>query len=1088
MDRYSKYCIATLILAILVVPLAITDRMVAASNGDPLEWYKTRRGVLHTESSLVDPDTTWPEGLGTLYPFENDASLDIGFSKFGELINGYDEIGMRYRGRDPFCRPEAIGKEAWLNGWLIELKYKSTLRTPSDRFVWAFALFADGTVWGGDWKTIGVHGGTGDGGGLGIDEKAVSGLGGRQTNAKVVTDPIRMLYDGPRRSVALLVNKIYDANVAGGAITLEWPVADLYITIIFNKVKKSVILLKDVCYRLPPKEPPIDVKLSNREQVDLGPLPDVKSYAHFWHQKFSTCYGGNWVNTKWILREYHETITVTQTDGYKVNDVMDLECPLKTKLPAIKGSEKVYVGNDLQTAGVDYEYVSGTTNPPGFTWDEYWENKAFLSIKWKRIVAKGAVIRLEYKNIMKELKKPEKMAAPFGDQVTHKETAESHYYDLAQYISVDKKFVVFKAFWPTLSSYMLDAWEQKFTTIHYPPLTEWCWEQDCATEPKVPFSIGQWDFMLSSEEHEKQFRAVEVLGMIDFHDADDHNAVDLNADGETPENQVDTEAYWQLQEVFNPWDLNDSTSNKQFRRQVEYFFTTTSTTSVTLQKVPEHETEWRDPDDKIFDGKDTEGGDTTTTPDVDPGDKYGGCEYWWMYCTFAEKVLVDGKLLKPSTTGITRDYTIDAGGKITFTTSVASGKKIKVLYSVKGGVVPFSDPSISVYDGWKANWEWIIVGRDSKAVDSAGAALVTEFFKNKQMPVLWSGLDMKDVTDGPTVPYVLVKLRTGETKDSYKAEDETVPCTGRSTLKDDWCRTVPVKSSNMISVGGMGVNMFTRYWNDFTNAYVEGSNVRALTCWSKNKIAYSGITDTVGYGVISTYKDIDGTVGFIIYGLTGEDTFWTSWWLWHFGWKLQKEPDCVTDIILKFDYTKLTPTPLTHDSVKYKPGYCFWEVVEALGTISEFDFVGLETAGATETKLIYQWTGSLAAETKVSFITATLEATFSERKIWLHGCWLWQDDLIAKILSGGVGGAPGGTIDYNIRQGHWSSSPFFMAKETPAPVVVVDGKKLTSTEFSIDWVGGTLTLAKGVSAAKYIYVKFNVKQPPIHKCSTLLNI
>jgi len=25
---------------------------------------------------------------------------------------------------------------------------------------------------------------------------------------------------------------------------------------------------------------------------------------------------------------------------------------------------------------------------------------------------------------------------------------------------------------------------------------------------------------------------------------------------------------------------------------------------------------------------------------------------------------------------------------------------------------------------------------------------------------------------------------------------------------------------------------------------------------------------------------------------------------------------------------------------KFKPGFCFWEVVEALGTISEFNFVG----------------------------------------------------------------------------------------------------------------------------------------------------
>jgi len=41
-----------------------------------------------------------------------------------------------------------------------------------------------------------------------------------------------------------------------------------------------------------------------------------------------------------------------------------------------------------------------------------------------------------------------------------------------------------------------------------------------------------------------------------------------------------------------------------------------------------------------------------------------------------------------------------------------------------------------------------------------------------------------------------------------------------------------------------------------------------------------------------------------------------------------QEPDCVTDIILKFDYTKLdvtAPTSGPWGSAKYKPGDCFWE-------------------------------------------------------------------------------------------------------------------------------------------------------------------
>jgi len=1046
---------------------------------DPAYWYATRNGVLATEKDLVDPDTGWPEGLGTLYPFETTASLSIGFSKFGEMIDPYVPIGMKYRDREIFTRIADVPMENWLNGWLIEIHYKSTLHSPPDRFVWAFALFADGTVAGKDWKTIGIDGGTGDGGGLGTDEQPISGLGGRQTNAKCVTDDIRILQDGPRRSVAVLVTHVYDVNIVGGSIQSQWQVVDIFFTIIFNKVKKNIIIIKDLCYKLPAKEPPMDIKFSNREQVDAGPSPDVKSYGHFWHQKFSTCYGGNMLKTKWILRENDEILTLDT--NYYVGKQMELECVKTTGKPAVKGSEKVYVNGVLQTAGVDYDYVSDgddkSPDPSHFGWDEYWENRAFVRIKWKKTILSGAEVKLQYKNIMKELKIPEKMAAPFGDQVIHKENPESHRYDLAQFISTDKKYVAFKAYWPTLSSYTLDGWMEKFKTIHTPGLVDWCSEVEMPLEPSVPFTIGQWDFMLDSST-ETQFRAVEVLGLVDFHDADDYNGNDLNNDG-TKENQVDTEVYWQLQEVFNPWDLNDATSNKQYRRLVEYFFTTASTSSVTLQNLATHATGWRDSHDYQLDGS-----DPTSSYDIDPAGKYLTYDYWYMYCTFAEKVLVDGKLLKAGV-----DYTTSLVGgktKITFTTPVSSGKKIKVLYSVEDGVVPFSDTSIT--NAWEANWEWIIVGRDAKAVDAAGAAMITEMFKNKQMPVLWSGLDMKDV--GATIPYVLVKLRTGDDTAAYKAEDETVPCTGRSTLKDDWCRTVPVKSSNMIGIGGPAANMFTRYWNDFTNAYWDGSAIRGLTCWSKNK--YTSTKGTTGYAVISTYKDIDGTVGFLVWGHYAEDTYWASWWLWHFGWKLQKEPDCVTDIILKFDYTKLNPSTLTHDSVKYKPGSCFWEVVEALGTISEFDFASLATAPATETKLVYEFEGTFttATEYTLSFISDAVTTGVTGVGIKLYGCWLIDGGNLVPDLIAKVGTYTG---DPNIKLGHWSCSPFFMAKgektDDPKPVVKfytgaawADPLGTAGSYATFDYVAGTLTIKHTAGLTK-VFVKFSVKQPPIHPCS-----
>ena len=92
-----------------------------------------------------------------------------------------------------------------------------------------------------------------------------------------------------------------------------------------------------------------------------------------------------------------------------------------------------------------------------------------------------------------------------------------------------------------------------------------------------------------------------------------------------------------------------------------------------------------------------------------------------------------------------------------------------------------------------------------------------------------------------------------------------------------------------------------------------------------------------GYAVISVYKDLNGTIGFIVWGATGTDTYYTSWILWNWlsenydghqlGLKLQELPDCMTTVVIEFDYAK-HPTSLL-----------FWSLVETLGTISEYNNV-----------------------------------------------------------------------------------------------------------------------------------------------------
>ena len=183
---------AAVFVVTIVLPMILVTPVAAA---DPANWYKTVNGNLSSDTY-------------TLYPYAA-TSLDVGFSKYGELINatgGNLGVGIQYPGfenvgtydqklgtsRDPFAN-ELVSQRFWINGWLINITYRDKLLmedpTKAYRNIWAFALFSDGLTVGGDWQT---H----------VSTPTV-GLGGRQTNRVAKTDDLRILYDGPRRFVAV---------------------------------------------------------------------------------------------------------------------------------------------------------------------------------------------------------------------------------------------------------------------------------------------------------------------------------------------------------------------------------------------------------------------------------------------------------------------------------------------------------------------------------------------------------------------------------------------------------------------------------------------------------------------------------------------------------------------------------------------------------------------------------------------------------------------------------------------------------------------------------------------------------------------
>jgi hypothetical protein len=240
------------------------------------------------------------------------------------------------------------------------------------------------------------------------------------------------------------------------------------------------------------------------------------------------------------------------------------------------------------------------------------------------------------------------------------------------------------------------------------------------------------------------------------------------------------------------------------------------------------------------------------------------------------------------------------------------------------------------------SYEWIIVGKEAATIDSLGAAYITEAFDStKEITVCAAGMDVNDTSFGPHTPFVMGGASSGNRSD-YRDS------LGRSGLQDDWCQRIymsagtqyvypgyAVSSSNMIFEGGPIAQLGTEYFNEFTDAFFasasyvvndtgQSNKILALSCWARN--ATGG-----GYATIGVYKDLNGTIGLVIWGYNGDDTYYASKWFWDgLGGQpgiqyLQTENRGVTSIVLKITYPATDPT---HPTVS---------IVERLGTISEKD-------------------------------------------------------------------------------------------------------------------------------------------------------
>jgi hypothetical protein len=523
--------------------MAIVPTMPAQAQ-DPDDWYMIVNGVLSSDTY-------------SLFPYE-EASMDIGFSKFGEMIAySWDTevgVGMQYHGyesvgtydqrfiienNDDVFANEQVPITDWMNGWLIDIKYTTAAGDP--REIWAFAQFSDSKAAGKDWITMPEL----------LDptdparplwqehppyanpdaDKYVPSLGtaykgGRKTNGIAETWPIEVLYDGPRKFIALTRTRIYDG---------ETPLVEIHITIVFDKAEKYVILLKDVKDLY--VKSPLNIQFGNRGEWDLLP----NSYVHFFTDEPVQVWDLNGDG------DIDEDERAKSHEFYR-NFMMENKYPKKW-------------WQDVDISQIPHMWDGQPFDP----WDAGWfetQNTTFTDL-W---------------HVDKNIK--------------------DHGYAVAQVIHTDFEHVGAHAVWPhpefwsVQNRINIGGVERSLMLTPLSRLLEWRrWlvDQDPVhpgfpqgllpdrdniwvkyddmtwprSEPSIPFIIYEHDFKLNYGITD-QYRIVSAYLMSDLHDGDDADI------GPGHANVIDREIRYMLDEIFNSWDLYKA-MHKETKRWVEYF-------------------------------------------------------------------------------------------------------------------------------------------------------------------------------------------------------------------------------------------------------------------------------------------------------------------------------------------------------------------------------------------------------------------------------------------------------------------------------------------------------------------------------------
>ena len=806
---------------------------------------------------LLDSDTY------TLYPYEEE-SISIGFSKYGEMIDGDTGLGLKYKGVDVFANG-AVPEEDWCSGWIMDIHFTDQTYLKN---IWAYALYSDFTQdgIGGPWQNF-------------QQSKDASATGdehgGRRTNGYAESDDIKILYDGPRKAIYLLNTTIYDKDEEQKGT----PLVSLTIQLVFDKVSKNVMEIKDI-KRIDNNKMtgPFQIEFSQRAEWDIGLSGASESYAEF--------YDG--IPTKYDKHPFYNTGTNHDDE------------PVNVSLCQIIGEENLVgyaafwpplISKWVDDVGALNRYAQKVDIPDLLDTMETYEYYVELPEDAFDLWPDG--VRETGSNEIEILLPTEPVAYPRGlgewsktpwvfkkdSNGYHRLTEGTEWYfdksvpdDGAVYIERfnwgwdDEFVVIFKRVMQGAEShqgiYALECMPWKgfeVSTMHD--------SLGMSNEPDTPIVIGEWDFDLNYDMEDSingewnsthQFRCVSVYGV-----TDNHNAVDPDQPGQAGNFRIDEEVVYQLNQIFNPWDLPDAVHLDSFR--------------------------WAQ--------KGTIGGNTITLSSHDTGaapHTVWVAPKWGYYCEDSEKVLVytgSGAIL------LERDEDYDlVGDTITLkpdTVTAYDGLLYKVLYSTRQ----------DSYDWHTGQFEWTVLGEASLPSDSLGASMLSSAWSDWKNIQCWvSGLDMQAYDLAPGIPSV---MRTFAESPPYLRYYHDYPVDNRTSFRDDWCtpddwagETIhpkAISSADLLIVGGPLANDAAMYFNDFTDSLIftgYGDGFYAPGCWARttqphyqgmdfvdvtaNELWYDSITtdDTIGHAIVSTYKDLNETVGFVVYGYTAEDTYY----------------------------------------------------------------------------------------------------------------------------------------------------------------------------------------------------------------------